>query len=115
MGLSGAPRLDPPFGALPSHLPAAGVLAAVDMQDLTGDEARTFEVEDGIDDVADLAHPANRVQRRQGRVRLLRMHGGLDDPPRTPVLANSMASDWVTAFNPPLVSDARAAGTPAIG
>ena len=40
----------------------AGALAAIDMEDLAGHEARGFEVEDRVDDVGDLAHTADRVQ-----------------------------------------------------
>jgi len=36
-------------------------LAAVDVQRLAGDETRLLEVEDPLDDVADLTHPPDRV------------------------------------------------------
>lgn len=102
------------------RLPASGVLTAVDMEDLARDESRMFEVEDGIHDVANFAHPADRVQAGERRMGLSRMHRGLDYPgetalTRTPLLENSIASDRVTAFRPPLVSDASAEGMPTIG
>ena len=37
-----------------------GDFPAVDVEDLAGDERRGFEVEDAIDDVADLAHMPDR-------------------------------------------------------
>src|SRR4051794_4680368 len=39
----------------------AGALAAIDMQDFAGHERRVFEKQHRIDDVADLAHPADRM------------------------------------------------------
>jgi hypothetical protein len=39
----------------------SGSLAAVDVQSLAGDERRLLEVDDALDDVADLGHPAERV------------------------------------------------------
>ena len=48
----------------------AGALAAVDVQDLAGHERGAFEIQDRVDDVADLAHAADRVQRGERRVRL---------------------------------------------
>jgi hypothetical protein len=40
----------------------AGALAAVDMEDLAGHEARRLEVKDRFDDVGDLAHVPDRVK-----------------------------------------------------
>ncbi len=60
----------------------AGVLAAVDVQDLAGDEAGRLEVDDGVHDVARLAHPADRVQAGERLVVLDRVHRGLDDTRR---------------------------------
>ena len=54
-----------PDGPALSAWPAASVpggLAAVDVQDLAGDERRPLEVEDRLRDVADLAQPAERLQ-----------------------------------------------------
>ena len=51
-----------PLGRLsPASVP--GGLTAVDVQGLAGDEGGPFEVEDPVDDVADLAQPAERVKR----------------------------------------------------
>jgi hypothetical protein len=57
-------------------------LAAVDVHDLPGDERGVLEVDDRVGHVADLAHPAERVQRGQGLVRLGRVHRGADDAER---------------------------------
>src|SRR5258705_13021771 len=64
---------------LPAIVSMAGALAAVDVQDLAGDERGGFEVGDGVDDVADLAHPADRVQTGKDLVGLGRVHRGADD------------------------------------
>ena len=56
-----------------------GALASVDVHDLPGDERCVLEVDDHLDHVADLAHPAERVQRGQGLVRLGRVYRGADD------------------------------------
>ncbi len=53
----------------------AGALAAVDMQDLAGDEARPFEIKDRPDDVVDLTHTPDRMHCREtlvGRGRMQR-------------------------------------------
>src|SRR5437764_10361295 len=42
----------------------AGDLAAVDVQDLAGNERRRLEDDDGVDDVADLAHVPYRGEPR---------------------------------------------------
>jgi hypothetical protein len=104
----------------PRGLPTAGVLAAVDPQDLAGHEGRMLEIEDRVDDVGDLAHAADWMELRERLVGRLGVHRCLDDAgatalTRTPRLANSMASERVTALSAPLVSAASAAGTPAIG
>jgi hypothetical protein len=39
----------------------AGALAAVAMQDLAGDEARPFEIQDRPDDVVDLTYTPDRM------------------------------------------------------
>src|SRR5207249_11471826 len=43
-------------------LPTAGVLAAVDAQDLAGHERRMLEIENRLGDIAGLAHAADRVE-----------------------------------------------------
>ncbi|SCF82786.1 hypothetical protein GA0115254_118451 [Streptomyces sp. Ncost-T10-10d] len=60
-------------------LSEAGALAAVDVQDLAGDERGLFEVHDRLDDVVDLAHPPERVQRGERAARVVRVHGSADD------------------------------------
>jgi hypothetical protein len=93
-------------------------LAAVDMEDLAGHKAGGFEVEDCLDDVADLAHALHRVERGQEFVVLQPMHRGLDDAGGhgihpMPFAAYSMASAFVAELMPPLVRLASMAGTPA--
>src|SRR5438445_11271329 len=51
-----------PAVSIARGLPTAGVLAAVDAQDLAGHEGRMLEIEDRLDDIAHLAHAANRVE-----------------------------------------------------
>ena len=43
-------------------LPATSVLAAIDIQRFTGDEAGTLQIEHGIDDFAHLTQAAHRMQ-----------------------------------------------------
>ena len=94
----------------------SGALAAVDVQDLAGDERRVLQIQDGVDDIVDVAHPAERMQAGEGGVRLrgcmgVRMTPRATALARMPRSAYSMASDLVTALRPPLVSDASADGT----
>jgi len=85
------------------------------MQDLAGDERGVLQVDDRFNDVVDLPQPTQRVGCREGFVRRRRCIGvrmtpratALDRMPRS---AYSIASAFVTAFNPPLVSDASADG-----
>ena len=58
-GCTGQRRFSIPFTLEAS---VAGGLTAVDVQDLAGDERGPLEIEDPVDDVADLAQPAERVQ-----------------------------------------------------
>ena len=94
-----------------------GGLPTVDVQDLAGDERGPFEIQDAVDDVADLAHPAEGVERRPGpRTTQASCSGVLMTPgatalTRTPRDAYSIASERVTAASPPLVSDASAEGS----
>jgi hypothetical protein len=56
-----------------------GRLAAVDVQGLAGDEGRPLEVEDSVDDVVDLARPAERVSGGHRVVFRGVVHRRLDD------------------------------------
>ena len=49
-------------------------LAAVDVQDLAGDERRRLQEKDTVDDVADLAHVPHRELRAELGIALRRMH-----------------------------------------
>ena len=60
----------------------ARALATIDVNGLAGHEARRFQIEDGADDVRDLAHPAKRVQLGELRMRFDGMHRRLDDAGR---------------------------------
>jgi hypothetical protein len=61
----------------------AGDLAAVDVQDLAGNERRRLEDDDGVDDVADLARvPYRGEPRAEPGVVFRRMHRRLDDARR---------------------------------
>ena len=60
----------------------AGDLAAVDVQDLAGDERRRLQEEDAVDDVADLAHAPERVEPGERVVGLRRVLRRLDDARR---------------------------------
>jgi hypothetical protein len=82
MGMGGLLRAGTSGGDGFQRSPASGVLAAVDMEDLAGDEGRALEEDDGLDDVANLTHPADWVQGREGGVGLDRVHRRLDDPRR---------------------------------
>jgi hypothetical protein len=88
--------------------------AAIDMQYLAGDEACAFKIEHRLDDFLDLAHAAHRLEIRQGGIGVLIVPGETAFI-RMPRSAYSMASAFVTAFSPPLVSEARAAGAPLNG
>src|SRR6266404_3847496 len=56
----------------------ARTLAAVDVEGLSGHEAGRFEIEDGVYDVGDLAHSAERVEAAERLMRLDGMHRRLD-------------------------------------
>ena len=56
----------------------AGVRAAVDVQRLAGHELRRLQVQDRLDHFLHRAHPPDRVQPGQERMRLRRVHRGLD-------------------------------------
>ena len=81
-------------------------LAAVDVQDLSGRERRRLEIQDSADHILDLANPADGVQRAHPGVGALVVRGVLITPRETaftrrPREAYSIASDLVTATNPP--------------
>src|SRR5882762_6708041 len=57
----------------------ARALPAVDVEGLSGHEAGRFEIEDGVHDVGDLAHSAERVEGAERLMRLDGMHRRLDD------------------------------------
>jgi len=66
-----------------------GALASIDVEYVAGHEVRGLEVEDGVDDIADFSHPANRMHCAQCFVGLGRMHGGLDDAGSDRIDANA--------------------------
>jgi hypothetical protein len=92
----------------------AGALATVDVEDFAGHEAGPFEVEDRIDDVGNLAQPADWVQvascaYSDG------MHWRLDGARRhrvhsDPALGILDRKRFVAVFRPPFVSAAGTAG-----
>ena len=53
-------------GRAPASAPCS--LATVDVQDLSGDERGTLEVQDPVDDIVDLPQPAQRVKLSQAPV-----------------------------------------------
>jgi hypothetical protein len=86
------------------------------MQNVAGDEGRVLEIENGLDDVVDLAETTDRMQFRQGVVGRRIVHRRADCPEGDSVTADTAAGIFdrqrlVTAFSPPLVSDANAEGT----
>ena len=99
----------------------AGLLAAVDVQDLAGDEARrppgrvTASTISSISPIRPTGCRAARNSCVSAGCIGVRMMPGATALTRMPRAAYSMASDLVTAFRPPLVSDASADGTLLIG
>src|SRR5579871_1450542 len=79
-----APEM-PGFDASP-----AGGLTTIDVQRLARDECGAFEIEDGIDDVADLADAAQRVKGIEALVRLGVVGGGPDDAERDGIHAHAL-------------------------
>jgi hypothetical protein len=57
----------------------ARALPAVDVEGLAGHEGGRFEIEDGVHDVGDLAHTAERVEAAERMMRLDGMHRRFDD------------------------------------
>jgi len=91
-------------------------LATVHIQELAGDEAGILQIKDRVDDVVDLAETTDRMQFRQGVVGRRSCIGVRTTPMGDRVRANAAAGIFdrqrlVTAFSPPLVSDANAEGT----
>src|SRR5260221_8431605 len=62
----------------PRRMSVPGDLTAVDMQRLATDERGPVEIEDSVDDVADLAQPAKRLEAGHARVGRGVVHGSLD-------------------------------------
>src|SRR5438874_535914 len=71
-----------------------GALASIDVEDLAGHEASGLEVEDGVDDIADFAHPTDRMHCAQCFMGLGRMHGGLDDAGSDRIDANASLREF---------------------
>src|SRR5437763_15620712 len=74
-------------------LPTAGVLAAVDAQDLARHERRMLEIEDRLGDIAGLAHAADRVELGERLVGRLWVHRCLDDAGGDGVGAHAAAGE----------------------
>jgi hypothetical protein len=94
----------------------ARTLAAINVNGLTGHKGGRLQKENRVDNVGDLAHPAERVQLGELRMCFDGMHRRLDDAGRAaltlmPSLAYSIASDLVAALKPPFVSEASTDGT----
>src|SRR5580692_5453536 len=64
---------------LAKRLPASSSLATVDMKDFAGHEMRSLKIENSINDIADRAHPTDRVQSGQSFVRGGRVHWRVDN------------------------------------
>ena len=64
-------------------------LAAVNMEGLAGHKGRRLEIENGIDDVRDLAHVSHRMQLSQELIGIRRMHRRFDDAARDGVHADA--------------------------
>src|SRR5207245_9878296 len=60
----------------------ARALPAIDVKGLSGHERGRFEIKDGVHDVGDLAHSAERVEAAERIMRLDGMHRRLDDARR---------------------------------
>jgi hypothetical protein len=98
----------------------AGGLTAVHGQDLAGHERGVLKLENALDDFVNLAHSPQWVQPCKGRIRLRRVHRGLDDSQGHRVGADAAAGlldgqRLGGRVQPPLVIDASTAGTPLIG
>ena len=61
------------------------------MQNVAGDEGRVLEIENGLDDVVDLAETTERMQLRQGVVGRRIVHRGADHPEGDSVRADAAA------------------------
>ncbi len=116
---SGAPKSNALGSFLPSRTvshgasPAAGTLPAVDVQDLSSNERRGVEKEDGVGDIACFTQPSDRIESAQCFLNFRPMHrrsyvAGRDGIfTRMPFFAYSIASDFVAALMPPFVNAAR--------
>lgn len=72
----------------------ASGLAAIDVQRFACDEVGALEVKDRVDDIGDLAQPADRVQGRQQGVCFRLVHGRADNARRDRVHANAAAREF---------------------
>src|SRR4051794_22204621 len=72
-----------------SQCSMSGGLSAVDVQGLAGDERGTFEIDDPVDDVADLAGPTDGVQRSARLVGLGAVRRRFDDAQRDGIGSDS--------------------------
>src|SRR5262249_51538171 len=70
------------IGMEPSLRLVAGALTAVDGKDLARHGAGGLKIEDGVDDIADVAHALHRMQRGQEIMSLRRVHRRFDDAGR---------------------------------
>src|SRR5262249_42172606 len=77
------------FGPLSGAVLVAGALAAVDVEDFAGHEARRLEVENRFDNVGDLAHMADRLKSPEGLMGLDRVNRRLHEARRDGVHANT--------------------------
>jgi hypothetical protein len=95
----------------------ARALPAVDVEGLSGHEGGRFEIEDGVHDIGDLAHSAERVESAERLMRLDGMHRRLNDARRDRVHPECRASrirlpaTLVAAPRPRFVRDASTEGT----
>ena len=85
-GGAGSPAMIPLLAGGPVSGRRSG---AVDVQDLAGHELGGLQVRDRFNDVVDVAHPADRMQRSQCVVGLLGVHRSADDAERHRVDAHA--------------------------
>src|SRR5580693_2695936 len=88
-GGAGSPAMILPLAGWLAGWSVAGALAAVDVQDLSSHELGGLQIRDRFDDVADVAHPADRMQRGERVVGLLGVHRSADDARRHRVDAHA--------------------------
>lgn len=66
----------------PFEVPTPGDLTPVDLQGLTGDKTRAFEIHDSLDDIDNLADSPERTEAGGGHVRSRTGHPGSDHSER---------------------------------